>query len=103
MFKYIPFQYIIIDEVIKGVTKMQIIKDSERLRRELEIVSEKTRFKILLTLLSSDNPLSYTQLTTLLPLTKCNLLSHHLKQLKEHNLIENFTREAYNPGELHSL
>jgi len=37
------------------------------MRKELEIISEKTRYKILLTLLASEKSLSFSRLKELLP------------------------------------
>ncbi len=83
--------------------KVQIFEKSESLRKDLEIISEKTRYKIMLTLFASENPLSFSQLKELLPLTKENQLDHHLKYLKEQNLIKNEKKESYKRDEYRSF
>lgn len=75
----------------------------ERLRKDLEIMSEKTRYKILLTLFASEKKLSFSQLKELLPLTEGNQLDYHLKHLKEQNLIKNEKRETYKRNESRSF
>lgn len=82
---------------------MQIFEESEELRNDLEIISEKTRYKILLTLFASEKPLSFSQLNELLPLTKENQLHYHLKYLKEHNLIKNEKKKTYKRNEFRSF
>ncbi len=82
---------------------MQMFKDSENLRKDLEIISEKTRYKILLTLFASEKSLSFSQLKELLPLTKESLLDYHLKHLKENNLIKNSKKEVHKRNEYHSF
>jgi len=54
------------------------LKNSKKLenrRKELEIISEKTRYKILLTLLASETSLSFTRLKELLPSIQENNLN----------------------------
>ncbi|TFG16633.1 MAG: ArsR family transcriptional regulator [Promethearchaeota archaeon] len=75
----------------------------ERLRKDLEIVSEKTRYKILLTLLASGNKLSFNQLRELLPSVPDNNLNYHLSVLKEKNLIKNEKRSEYKRSESRSF
>lgn len=82
---------------------MQIFKESESLRKDLEIMSEKTRYKILLTLFASEKSLSFSQLKELLPLTEENQLDYHLKHLKEQNLIKNEKKETYKRNESRSF
>ena len=75
----------------------------ERLRKDLEIVSEKTRYKILLTLLASSDKLSFNQLRELLPSVPDNNLNYHLSVLKEKNLIKNEKRSDYKRSEPRSF
>lgn len=82
---------------------MQIFEESESLRKDLEIITEKTRYKIMLTLFASEKPLSFTQLKELLPLTKPNQLDHHLKYLKDHNLVKNEKKKEYKRNEFRSF
>ena len=60
----------------------------ENKRQGLEFISEKTRYKILLTLLARE-PLSFSQLRELLPSIPENNLNYHIKILKENNFIKN--------------
>jgi DNA-binding HxlR family transcriptional regulator len=78
-------------------------KKLENMRKELEIISEKTRYKILLTLLASENPLSFSHLRDLLPSIAENNLNYHLKILKEHNFIKNQKRMEYKRSEPRSF
>ena len=82
---------------------MQIFEESEKLREDLVAISEKTRYKILLTLFASENPLSFSQLKELLPLTKEGQLDHHLKYLLDHNLIKNEKKVEYKRDEYRSF
>ena len=75
----------------------------ERLRKDLEIISEKTRYKILLTLLASGNKLSFNQLKELLPSVPDNNLNYHLSVLKEKNFIKNEKRSDYKRSEYRSF
>ncbi|MHA2474492.1 MAG: helix-turn-helix domain-containing protein [Promethearchaeota archaeon] len=71
---------------------METPKKYENMRKELEIISEKTRYKILLTLLASEKSLSLSRLKELLPSVAENNLNYHLKILKENNFINNFIK-----------
>lgn len=82
---------------------MSGLEGFERLRKDLKIMSEKTRYKILLTLFASEKKISFSQLKELLPLTEENQLSHHLKHLKDNNLINNEKRETYKRDEARSF
>ena len=75
----------------------------ERLRKDLEIISEKTRYKILLTLLASGSKLSFNQLKELLPSVPDNNLNYHLSVLKEKNFIKNEKRSDYKRSEYRSF
>jgi DNA-binding HxlR family transcriptional regulator len=75
----------------------------ERLRKDLEIISEKTRYKILLTLLASGDKLSFNQLKELLPSIPDNNLNYHLSVLKEKNFIKNEKRSDYKRSEYRSF
>ena len=67
---------------------METPKKYEKMRKELEIISEKTRYKILLTLLASKEKLSFSQLNELLPSIPENNLNYHLNILKKAGMIE---------------
>ncbi|MHA1986331.1 MAG: helix-turn-helix domain-containing protein [Promethearchaeota archaeon] len=82
---------------------METPKNLENKRKELEIISEKTRYKILLTLLASENSLSFTQLKKLLPSIPENNLNYHLKILKENDFIKNEKRMEYKRSEPRSF
>jgi DNA-binding HxlR family transcriptional regulator len=73
------------------------------MRKDLEIISEKTRYKILLTLLASEDPLSFSQLKELLPSIPENTLNYHLNILKEHKFIKNEKRSEYKRSEPRSF
>ena len=73
------------------------------MRKELEILSEKTRYKILLTLLASEDKLSFNQLKELLPSVPENNLNYHLNVLKEQNFINNEKRAEYKRTEPRSF
>ena len=75
----------------------------ERLRKDLEIISEKTRYKILLTLLASGEKLSFNQLKELLPSVPDNNLNYHLSVLKEKNFVKNEKRTDYKRSEPRSF
>ena len=75
----------------------------ETLRKDLEIISEKTRYKILLTLLASEEKLSFNQLKDLLPSIPENNLNYHLSVLKEKNFIKNEKRTDYKRSEHRSF
>jgi len=78
-------------------------KNFENMRKELEIISEKTRYKILLTLLASEISLSFSRLKALLPSIPENNLTYHLKILKENNFIKNEKRMVYKRSEPRSF
>ena len=82
---------------------METPKKLENMRKELEIISEKTRYKILLTLLASEKSLSFSQLRNLLPSIPENNLNYHLKVLKDNNLIKNEKRMEYKRSEPRSF
>lgn len=65
-------------------------------------MSEKTRYKILLTLFASEKPLSFSQLKTLLPSIQENRLNYHLNVLKEGKLIKNEKKKEYKRSEFRS-
>ncbi|MFX1377188.1 MAG: ArsR/SmtB family transcription factor [Promethearchaeota archaeon] len=82
---------------------MESPKKFEKIRKELDIISEKTRYKILLTLLASENSLSFSQLKKLLPSIPENSLNYHLKILKESNFIKNEKKMEYKRSEPRSF
>ena len=82
---------------------METPKKYEKMRKELEIISEKTRYKILLTLLASKEKLSFSQLNELLPSIPENNLNYHLKILKEEDFIKNEKRMDYKRSEPRSF
>ena len=73
------------------------------MRKELEIISEKTRYKILLTLLASKEKLSFSQLKELLPSIPDNSLNYHLNVLKEQEFVKNEKRVDYKRSEPRSF
>ena len=73
------------------------------MRKELEIISEKTRYKILLTLLASEKSLSFSRLNELLPSIPENNLNYHIKILKENDFIKNEKRMEYKRSESRSF
>ncbi|MHA2121920.1 MAG: winged helix-turn-helix domain-containing protein [Promethearchaeota archaeon] len=82
---------------------METPKKYENMRKELEIISEKTRYKILLTLLASEKSLSLSRLKELLTSIAENNLNYHLKILKENDLIKNEKRMEYKRSEPRSF
>ncbi|MFX0037274.1 MAG: ArsR/SmtB family transcription factor [Candidatus Hermodarchaeota archaeon] len=82
---------------------METPKKFEHMRKELEIISEKTRYKILLTLLASEKSLSFSRLREILPSIPENTLNYHLKILKENNFIKNEKRIGYKRSEPRSF
>jgi len=78
-------------------------KKLENMRKQLEIISEKTRYKILLTLLASEKSLSFSRLKELLPSIPENSLNYHLNILKETNFIKNEKRMGYKRSEPRSF
>jgi DNA-binding HxlR family transcriptional regulator len=75
----------------------------ENIRKELEIISEKTRYKILLTLLASEKSLSFSRLKELLPSIQENNLNYHIRILKENDLIKNEKKMEYKRSEPRSF
>lgn len=73
------------------------------MRKDLEIISEKTRYKILLTLFVSEQALSFSQLKKLLSSVEENKLNYHLKILRENNFIKNEKKKEYKRNELRSF
>ncbi|TFF97709.1 MAG: ArsR family transcriptional regulator [Promethearchaeota archaeon] len=82
---------------------MQIPEEYKRFREDLELISERNRYKILLTLFASDKELSFSQLKELLPSIQENKLNYHLNILKENNLIENRKKANYKRSENRSF
>lgn len=82
---------------------METPKKFEKMRKDLEIISEKTRYKILLTLLASKEKLSFSQLKELLPSIPDNSLNYHLNVLKEQDFIKNEKRTDYKRSEPRSF
>lgn len=82
---------------------METPKRLENMRKELEIISEKTRYKILLTLLASEKSLSFSRIRELLPSIPENSLNYHLKILKENNFIKNEKQVGYKRSEPRSF
>ncbi|MFX1501760.1 MAG: winged helix-turn-helix domain-containing protein [Promethearchaeota archaeon] len=82
---------------------MDTPKKFENKRKELELISEKSRYKILLTLLASEKSLSFTRLRELLPSIPENSLNYHLKILRENNFIKNEKRMEYKRSEPRSF
>ena len=75
----------------------------ENVRKELEIISEKTRYKILLTLLASGKSLSFSRLKELLPSIPENNLNYHIRILKENDFIKNEKKMEYKRSEPRSF
>lgn len=65
-----------------------------KIREGMEILSEKSRYKIILTLLASRGPLSFSQLKKKLPSIAENNLNHHLIVLKDNGFVENMKKEG---------
>lgn len=78
---------------------MNIPQDYKDLRKELKLISEKSRYKILLTLFASGKPLSFSQLKAALPSIQENKFYYHLNVLKENKLIRNKKRKEYKRSE----
>jgi DNA-binding HxlR family transcriptional regulator len=74
----------------------------ENKRKDLEFISEKTRYKIILTLLAEDS-LSFTQLRNLLTSIPENSLNYHIKILKENGYIKNKKVQEYKRSEPRSF
>jgi len=75
----------------------------ENKRKGLEFISEKTRYKILLTLLASEKPLSFSRLKLILSSIPENNLNYHIKILKENDFIKNEKRTEYKRSEPRSF
>ncbi len=82
---------------------METPKKLEHMRKELEIISEKTRYKIMLTLLASEKSLSFSRLREILPSIPENTLNYHLKILKENKFIKNEKMTGYKRSEPRSF
>ncbi|MFX1327634.1 MAG: winged helix-turn-helix domain-containing protein [Promethearchaeota archaeon] len=82
---------------------METPKKLEHMRKELEIISEKTRYKIMLTLLASEKSLSFSRLKEILPSIPENTLNYHLKILKENKFIKNEKKTGYKRSEPRSF
>ncbi|MFW9971702.1 MAG: helix-turn-helix domain-containing protein [Candidatus Odinarchaeota archaeon] len=82
---------------------MDTPKKFENKRKELELISEKSRYKILLTLLASEKSLSFTRLRELLPSIPENNLNYHLKILRDNNFIKNEKKLEYKRSEPRSF
>lgn len=74
----------------------------ENKRIGLEFISEKTRYKILLTLLAKE-PLSFSELRDLLPSIPENNLNYHIKILKENDFLKNKKVSEYKRSEPRSF
>lgn len=85
------------------VINLETPKKYENMRKELEIISEKTRYKVLLTLLASEKSLSFSELKKLLPSIPENTLNYHLNILKENDFIKNEKRSEYKRSEPRSF
>ncbi|MBY9015038.1 MAG: helix-turn-helix transcriptional regulator [Candidatus Lokiarchaeota archaeon] len=81
---------------------MKLSMKFEDKRKGLEFISEKTRYKILLTLLAKQ-PLSFSELRKLLPSIPENNLNYHIKILKENNFIKNKKVSEYKRSEPRSF
>ena len=74
----------------------------ENKRKGLEFISEKTRYKILLTLLAKE-PLSFSELRKILPSIPENNLNYHIKILKENGFLNNKRVSEYKRSEPRSF
>ena len=74
----------------------------ENKRKGLEFISEKTRYKIILTLLAKE-PLSFSKLRELLSSIPENNLNYHIKILKENDFIKNKKVSEYKRSEPRSF
>ncbi|MHA1191672.1 MAG: winged helix-turn-helix domain-containing protein [Promethearchaeota archaeon] len=81
---------------------MKLPMKFEDKRKGLEFISEKTRYKIILTLLAKQ-PLSFSQLRKLLPSIPENNLNYHIKILKENDFINNKKVSQYKRSEPRSF
>ena len=78
---------------------MQLSEEYDQLREALEIMSEKNRYKILITLFASQEPLSFSQLKAVLPSIKENTLHYHLEVLKKNGFVKNQKKKEYKRDE----
>ena len=83
--------------------KVQIPDDYRQFREDLELISEKNRYKILLTLFAGKKEFSFSQLKELLPSIQENKLNYHLNVLKENGLIKNRKKANYKRSENRSF
>ena len=74
----------------------------ENKRKDLEFISEKTRYKIILTLLAEES-LSFIQLRDLLSSIPENNLNYHIKMLKENGFLKNKKVQDYKRSEPRSF
>lgn len=74
----------------------------EKKRKDLEFISEKTRYKIILTLLAEES-LSFIQLRDLLSSIPENNLNYHIKMLKENGYLKNKKVQDYKRSEPRSF
>lgn len=81
---------------------MKLPMKFENKRIGLEFISEKTRYKILLTLLAKE-PLSFSELRDLLPSIPENNLNYHIKILKENDFLKNKKVSEYKRSEPRSF
>ena len=81
---------------------MKLPQKFENKRKDLEFISEKTRYKILLTLLAEES-LSFIQLRNLLTSIPENNLNYHIKILKENGYIKNKKVQEYKRSEPRSF
>ncbi len=81
---------------------MELPPKFENKRKDLEFISEKTRYKILLTLLAEDS-LSFIQLRNLLSSIPENNLNYHIKILKENGYLKNKKVQDYKRSEPRSF
>ena len=81
---------------------MKLPPKFEERRKDLEFISEKTRYKIILTLLAEDS-LSFIQLRNLLSSIPENNLNYHIKILKENGYIKNKKVQEYKRSEPRSF
>ncbi|MHA1123761.1 MAG: winged helix-turn-helix domain-containing protein [Candidatus Heimdallarchaeota archaeon] len=81
---------------------MKLPMKFENKRIGLEFISEKTRYKILLTLLAKE-PLSFSELRNLLPSIPENNLNYHIKILKENDFLKNRKVSEYKRSEPRSF
>ena len=81
---------------------MKLPMKFENKRKGLEFISEKTRYKILLTLLAKE-PLSFSELSALFPAIPENNLNYHIKILKENDFLKNKKVSEYKRSEPRSF